>query len=197
MNKLTLDEANLNAINSVYQRGELVILPTDTLYGLTAQALKPDAVEQVYKLKKRSPEKPFIILISDLKMLDLFGVKPTLKQNKLLSKVWPGQVSVILPCNIEKLEYLHRSTNSLAFRLPKDKILRDLISQTGPLIAPSANTEGNEPALTIQEAYRYFGEDVPLYIDAGVKQSQPSTLISLLNGNIEVLRGSLDPELLK
>ena len=108
---------------------------------------------------------------------------------KVLDKIWPGQVSVILPCESDKFEYLHRGTKALAIRFPDKKDLLELLKETGPLIAPSANFEGEPPALTIKEARDYFGDKVDFYEDAGKLDSQPSTLISLnKDGKIRILR---------
>lgn len=164
------------------------VLPTDTLYGLAGQALSQKAVEKIYKIKKRASNKPFIILISSIKDLALFKVKIDEKDSNILEKYWPGKVSVILPCGEEKFSYLHRGTNALAFRLPDKKELIDILEETGPLVAPSANLEGEKPATTIEEAKKYFGKDIDFYLDEGILESPPSTLIKITDENIEVLR---------
>ena len=89
---------------------------------------------------------------------------------------------------LKKFEYLHRGTKTLAFRIPKAAWLRKLLQETGPLIAPSANFEGEPPALTIRAAKKYFGENVDFYADAGRLVSKPSTLIKIERGKVTVLR---------
>jgi L-threonylcarbamoyladenylate synthase len=172
---------------NILKDGGIGILPTDTLYGLVGQALNPDTVERIYQVRKRRPDKPFIVLISDISDLDKLEIKLDDKSKKVLEKVWPGQVSVILPCSNKKLEYLHRGMN-LAIRLPDQQRLKDIIKSTGPLVAPSANFEGENPAYTIAEAKDYFGDRVDFYEDVGKLESEPSTLIRLKDGEIEVLR---------
>ena len=88
----------------------------------------------------------------------------------------------------EKFYYLHRGTNSLAFRLPANKGLQELISQTGPLVAPSANMEGLPPATTIDEAENYFGDKVNFYIGDGKIAGKPSKLIKIESDKIIELR---------
>ncbi len=163
-------------------------MPTDTIYGLVGLALSERTVKRIYKVRKRNPKKPLIILISDLADLKSFGVSADEKIKSVLKEVWPGKVSVILPCSSKKLKYLHRGTNSLAFRLPAKKPLRDLLAKIGPLVAPSANPEGAVPAATIKEAEKYFGKQADFYIDSGKLESEPSTLIEVKNGRIKVLR---------
>lgn len=186
---LTLNPKNLKIkIQKILSSDGVGVLPTDTLYGLVGSALSRNAVLRIYKLKKRNSRKPLIILISSFRDLARFGVKPDAKTKKILQKAWPGKVSVILPCRNEKFRYLHRGTNTLAFRLPAEKHLRVLLSKTGPLVAPSVNPEGKPPARTIREAKKYFGDAVDFYVDGGALRSLPSTLIKIQNGHIVVRR---------
>ncbi len=164
------------------------ILLTDTIYGLVGSALSKKVIKRIYSLRQRNSQKPMIILISCLNDLKLFGVKTDGEIRKHLLKLWPGKISVILPCSLKKFEYLHRGSKTLAFRLPFKKELVNLIKQTGPLVAPSANPEGLAPAENIEQARKYFGQKVNFYLDAGKSQSLPSTLIQIINHKIVVLR---------
>ena len=177
-------------IIKIIKSGGIGILPTDTIYGLVGLALHRKAIEKIYKLKKRGPGKPFIILIADIEDLKMFGVALDESAKNILHKFWPGPVSVILRCPKLKnnLSYLRPLNKTLAFRCPKDKWLNNLLKETGPLVAPSANPEGLPPAKTIQQAKKYFDSQVDFYFDAGTIKNRPSTLIALQNGQIEVLR---------
>jgi L-threonylcarbamoyladenylate synthase len=161
------------------KRGGIGVLPTDTIYGLVGKALSRKAVLRIYKARKRSPAKPMIILIGSLNDLTAFNVRPNERVLGVLRKIWPGPVSVIFPCPEKKYSYLHRGTNTLAFRLPKDVSLRKLLAVTGPLVAPSANLEGRKPALSVAAAENYFNDEVDFYLDAGERRSLPSTLIEI------------------
>ncbi len=179
----------MDKLVKIIKNGGIGILPTDTIYGLVSSALSEKAVERIYKIRKRKSSKPFIILISGLNDLKSFGIKLSVKQKSFLDKIWPGKVSVILNCESEKFEYLHRGTKTLAFRLPDKKDLIELLKEIGPLIAPSANFEGEPPALTIKEAENYFGGKIDFYEDAGKLESLPSTLVKIdIDGGLEVLR---------
>jgi len=175
-------------IVSLLKNGQVGILPTDTLYGLVGSALNKDTIERIYKLKRRSPEKPSIILISSLNDLEQFSIHLDSPTKKILEKIWPNPVSVVLPCQDEKLFYLHRGTNALAFRIPNDQELLNLLKQTGPIIAPSANPEGESPSQTIEEAKKYFAQGVDFYLDGGVLNNPPSTLIQIKDHQVHVLR---------
>jgi L-threonylcarbamoyladenylate synthase len=175
-------------VEKVLENGGVGVLPTDTLYGLVGSALSLKAVTRIYQLKKRDPKKPFIILINSLADLKSFKIKIGLKTRSILAKYWPGKVSIILPCSSGEFNYLHCGGKTLAFRLPDKKDLRNLLKKTGPLVAPTANLEGLEPAKTIKEARAYFGDQVDFYLNQGRLDSSPSTLIALKRGKVVVKR---------
>lgn len=168
--------------------GEVAVISTDTLYGIVGQALRKETVDEIYRLRKRRSEKSCIVLIADMDDLRYFDINPDIFARKVLSRVWPGKVSVVLQCGTERFAYLHRGGKSLAFRLPHNEELRELLRFTGPLIAPSANLEGEKPAETIEEARVYFGDNVETYVDGGLLQGEPSTLIAFEGDVIKVLR---------
>ncbi len=156
--------------------GGVGVMPTDTLYGLLASAFNERAINRIYELKGRTVDKKSIILISSIGDLKAFNIAPTEEQQNILARLWPGPVSIIL----------HRD---LAFRIPDDKQLISFLKESGPCIAPSANPEGLAPAETVEEAKKYFGDNVDFYIDGGKRVGLASTLIKLdEHGNITVLR---------
>lgn len=178
---------NQNAIN-LLKKGGVGIIATDTLYGLVGSALNKETVERIYQIKGRSENKPFIILISSIEDLRLFDILIDEKVKNYLKQTWPSPVSVILPCPSEKFAYLHKETQNLAFRLPDDEKLLDLLKETGPLVAPSANPQGKPPAQTIEEAKKYFGDNLDFYSGKGKLTGSASTLIQIKNDEIKILR---------
>jgi L-threonylcarbamoyladenylate synthase len=168
--------------------GGIGVAPTDTIYGIVCSALNEKAVEKVYEVRRRRPEKPCIILIADVADLALFGIAVDWTTEQLMNQLWPGPVSIVLPCLAEQFAYLHRGTHTLAFRLPADEELRASLRETGPLIAPSANPEGLSPAVTIEKAREYFSDNVDFYEDAGPRVGEPSTVLEVKNGKVVVLR---------
>lgn len=173
---------------SILARGGVGVMPTDTIYGLVGQALKPDTVERIYRLRGRDRGKPCIVLIGNLADLKKFKIELSSAEQATLVKVWPGQVSVILPCPHDELAYLHCGMKTLAFRLPDSERVKKILNETGPLVAPSANAQGSRPAKTIAEAKMYFADEVDFYDDGGVLNSLPSTLVSLQGGKLKVIR---------
>lgn len=178
----------MKEIIKTIKAGGIGVIPTDTMYGIVGGAMNKKTVERIYVVRKRTPTKPLIILISDIKNLNTFKIKIDAGIDKKLKKLWPNKVSVILPCKQKKFEYLHRGTNKLAFRLPKDKKLREFIAATGPIVAPSANTEGDKPSKNIKQAQKYFGADVDFYLDKGDLSIVPSTIVEIENGEMKIIR---------
>ncbi|GIW66656.1 MAG: hypothetical protein KatS3mg095_0554 [Candidatus Parcubacteria bacterium] len=188
------------------KEGAIGVIPTDTIYGICTSALNKKSVEKVYKLRKRNLKKPCIILISDIRELKLFNVQLKNWQKEILKKIWPSRISIILPCKSNKFSYLHRGTKTLAFRLPKDKFISKILKISRPLIAPSANWEGYKPAKTINQAKRYFNNQVfylrrrPTQTTRRLKQighrlmkdNLPSTLIDLTSKEIKIIRKGAD-----
>ena len=175
-------------IIEILKNGGIGIFPTDTLYGSVGSALNPSVVERIYKVRKRSDGKPFIVLIHEIKDLESFGILIQSEEVKTAQTYWPGPVSIILPCDNPQFEYLHRGTKSIAFRLPADIELHNFLKETGPLVAPSANTEGNPPALTIEEAKNYFEDEVDFYVDEGKKEALPSKILKIVGSSVTTLR---------
>jgi L-threonylcarbamoyladenylate synthase len=174
------------------QKGGVVVLPTDTLYGIVALAANKNSVEQVYTLRERAVGKPSIILVAGVSQIEDTSLWTPLHK-RLAEAYWPGPLSLVAPVSSETPLYLHRGTKSLAYRVPGTTSLRELLFKTGPLIAPSANPEGLPPATTLELAQKYFGEHVDGYVDGGdLSGAQASTVVGVVDDKIQVFRqGSL------
>lgn len=179
-------EEIVNLANKL-KAGSIAVIPTDTQYGIVTSAFNQNSVEKVYQLRKRSPEKPMIILISDLTDLEKFDIDLSEELIAKIKTLWPNPLSIIFPKE-NGFEYLHRGKKSLAFRIPKLNWLQDLLKISGPLVAPSANFEGELPATNIAEAQNYFGDQIDFYIDNGVQNNPPSTVIRFIDQKIEIIR---------
>jgi L-threonylcarbamoyladenylate synthase len=173
------------------KEGAIGVIPTDTIYGICGSAKIKKTVEKIYKLRKRDPKKPSIILIPSLSDLKIFGIKLKKWQKEFLNSILPAKISFILPCPSKKFEFLHRGKKTLAFRIPSSKEILKVLKISGPLIAPSANIEGEEPATKISEAKKYFKDKV-FYWDKGKIKGLPSTLVDLTKKEIKILRRGKD-----
>ena len=190
MNTLSFDTAI-----EIMCNGGVGVIPTDTLYGIVANAFSKEAVERVYAVRGRSEHKPCIVLLPNKDALTLFGIALTDKMHTVVKQYWHGAASIVLPCDNEHFAYLHRGTKTLAFRIP-DPIPADLVSfleKTGPNIAPSANMQGKPPATTISDAYGYFLDTVDFYVDGGVLTGEPSTIVSVCGNEVQLVRQGVVP----
>jgi len=178
----------IEKIAKLLQKGKIGILPTDTIYGIHASAWDKEAVERIYSIKKRESNKPFLVLISSIKDLDLFKITLESFQRKVLNKVWPGPVSVVFACGGRKTAHLRRGKNTLAFRFPQKVFLRRLLEKSGPLVSTSANLSGQKVATSVKEAQEIFGDQVDFFVNGGKLSQEPSTIISFSQNQVKILR---------
>jgi tRNA threonylcarbamoyl adenosine modification protein (Sua5/YciO/YrdC/YwlC family) len=172
---------------SLLTKGEVCVIPTDTVYGVVGKLSSPEAVAKIYQLKQRDQDKAVgTILAASIAQVATLTTKNALK---LASEFWPGPTSVIVPAD-ETFAYAHKGEKSLAVRIPADPILRALLVQTGPLASSSANLQGQEPATTVDEAKAYFHDAIPLYIDGGdLSDRTPSRIVRIdEDGLVTVVR---------
>lgn len=176
---MIFQKSDSKSISNAFLSGSVGIMPSDTVFGIFACALNQSSVRRVYSIKNRDLNKPFILLISDVSDLNIFGIDLSTDIRSILNKYWPGPLSVIFDCNDDKLEYLHRGKKSLAVRLPRDDWLLSIIRKTGPLVAPSANLQGEK---TVESAI----EASDFYVDGEVK-IEKGKLAVLRQGSIELV----------
>ena len=149
------------AAQKINQPGAIGVIPTDTLYGVVARAADEAAVERLYALKKRE-SKPGTLIAASIDQLVELGIKA--RYLKAVEEFWPGAVSVEIPHGIN---YLNQGTGRQAIRIPDDAELLQLLRETGPLQTTSANLPGEQPAATLDQAKKYFGQQVDFYVDGG------------------------------
>jgi L-threonylcarbamoyladenylate synthase len=188
-NPVVFRKENLSQIAESILNGQIGMIPSDTLYGFSCDALNKEAVEKIYSLKKRDNTKPFIVLIDKIERLSDISIGISEKQKVFLQNNWPNSLTVVLNCEAQNLTYIHRGINSIGFRLPNNEWLQKLLNRTGPLISTTVNLAGEPPINTVEEAIKKFNSDVDFYVDVGPLESPPSTVISLAeDGTIKVLR---------
>ncbi|GAI43632.1 unnamed protein product, partial [marine sediment metagenome] len=151
MRELGVISKNLDSIMKMAEKsikeGEVVICPTDTVYGLISDATNEKAVKKLFKIKKRSVLKPIPIFVKDMKMAKKFA-RINKKQEEFLKKVWPGKVTVVLKRRKKKIKLFGVAKDTIALRIPKYKLINELLKKLNcPLIGTSANISG-KPAST-------------------------------------------------
>lgn len=174
----------------VIKDGDVIAAPTDTVYGLLADATNESAIKKVFKLKKRPPAKPLIVLVSSLKMAKTIADFSSKIENDLsffwLEKKYP--ITVILKAKDSVSKLITAGGNSIALRLPNYQFCIDLINSLGkPIVAPSANIAGHNTATSYEEVKKDFENAIPI-IKSGKCNKQASTIIELNKYSINLIR---------
>lgn len=181
----------MKKLTSIIKNGGIAVIKTDTLYGIVGLAKDQHVVDKIYDIKKRNLLKPVVVLISDISEIESLGITLSDKFREIAKKYWPGKVSIIVPVpESVNLHYLHKGTGGVAFRVPDDTELKKILKETGPLVAPSANPEGENPAKNIKEAMMYFGDAIDFYQDREeCTNNQASKIIRVTeNFDVEIIR---------
>jgi tRNA threonylcarbamoyl adenosine modification protein (Sua5/YciO/YrdC/YwlC family) len=148
-------------------RGELVVVPTDTVYGVAADAFSPDAVQRLLDAKGRDRTAPPPVLVPGVATLDALADPIPDEVRALVAEFWPGGLTVILRSRSMLDWDLGETRGTVALRMPSDPIVLELLAETGPLAVSSANRTGEPAALTAAEAEAMLGESVAVYLEAG------------------------------
>lgn len=175
-------------------RGDLVVMPTDTVYGIAADAFQPAAVQALLDAKGRGRSAPPPVLVPNRSTLDALAESVPEAVAKLADAFWPGGLTIVLPARTTLSWDLGDTGGTVALRMPDDRIALELLAETGPLAVSSANRTGQPAAQTAQEALEQLGESIEVYLDAGATAGPlPSTIVDATalvdaSGPLRVLR---------
>jgi tRNA threonylcarbamoyl adenosine modification protein (Sua5/YciO/YrdC/YwlC family) len=162
------------------QRDELVVLPTDTVYGIAANAFSHKGVDSLLNAKGRTAQSPPPVLISNVAQLDALTEFVPEIARKLAATFWPGALTIILKAQPSLQWNLGETKGTVALRMPDHKIALALLEETGPLAVSSANLTGEPAATTCQQAEAYLGKSVQVYLDSGPSpKGEASTILDL------------------
>lgn len=148
-------------------RGDLVVLPTDTVYGVAADAFQPAAVAKLLAAKGRGRQSPPPVLIPGIPTLDALAETVPDEVRALVAAFWPGGLTVILPARSSLNWDLGDTNGTVALRMPSNRVVLEILSETGPLAVSSANLTGQPAAMTAQDALGMLGDSVSVYLDDG------------------------------
>jgi L-threonylcarbamoyladenylate synthase len=184
----------LEAAAAALRRGELVVLPTDTVYGVAADAFNPGAVDALLAAKGRGRDMPVPVLVANPQMLTaLVGELPE-SVAALTQAMWPGALTVVVRHTPHLSWDLGDTRGTVAVRMPDDPLAIDLIAQTGPLAVSSANRSGHPPATTMLDARLQLGAAVAVYLDGGLRESgTPSSIVDATGDELRLLRDGAIP----
>lgn len=176
-------------IISELKKGNLVIMPTDTVYGIVADATKEETIKKVFEAKERSFNKPLLVLVSDKKMLEKVVSEISPKTEEIISKYWPGPLTILFPKKEKVLDILTASSPYIAVRMPNDERLLNIIRKVNrPLISTSANITSKETITEVSQIEDKMQEKISYILDGGVVKNEASTIIKIENDKIEILR---------
>lgn len=180
---------NIDKIITEIKAGNLVITPTDTVYGILADAMNLAAIEKVYQAKQRSKTKPLLLLVSDIEMLREYTSMLSEREVHLINTYMPGKLTLLLRKNTKVLDNITNGGELVGVRIPDNADLREIIRRVGnPLVSTSANLSDKATATNPELLEPELLEHISYIENIGTIESEPSSLIRVAGDEVEVLR---------
>lgn len=191
-----LADADCRSLAALVREGGVIVLPTDTVYGIGTIATRPEAITRLLAAKGRDRQMPPPVLVPTAASIDELCVNVPEAAYRLAEAYWPGGLTLILEARPDLGWDLGDTNGTLAVRMPDHEATLALLAATGPMAVTSANTTGNPPAISIDEARGYFADRVDAYVDGGQSRvGTSSSIIDLVHGQACALRvGALSLE---
>ena len=184
------DYSKLKEAANIIKNGEIVIFPTETVYGIGTNGLNENAVEKLYNIKKRPKNKPISLLVSDIKMIENITKNITDLEYELINKFFPGPFTIILKRKKVIPDIVTANKDTVGVRMPEGEIARKLVEYAGvPIAAPSANISGKPSGITLEEVQKEFQGKVDYMINEGkAKLAIASTIVQVIDNIPHILR---------
>ncbi len=172
--------------------GNLIVLPTDTVYGVAADAFNQAATRKVFAAKQRGWDVPLPVLVHSPKQLLGLCAEVPLVAERLMAAYWPGPLTLVFNEQPAMTWNLGASEGTVAVRMPLDDTALGIIRAVGPLAVTSANVHGQAPATTVADARAQLGDSVAVYVDDGARVGRvPSTIVDVTRGSAKILRSGI------
>ena len=185
----------MEKIKQELEKGGAVVLPTETVYGLFAKALDEEAVDHVYRLKRRPRDKALNLNVASLDAILNFSKNQPTYLQQLVESFLPGPLTIILEANDKVPYWVNSDLTTVGFRIPSHPVTLELIREFGPLIGPSANISGQDSGVTYKEILQDFNQNVLGLEDDAFLTGKDSTIIDLSGSKVKILRqGSITRE---
>lgn len=178
----------MDKIEKTLAAGGAVVLPTETVYGLFAQALNQEAVERVYELKRRPRDKALNLNVASIEEIYAFSKNQPCYLDQLYQAFLPGPLTIILQANDRVPTWINSGMETVGFRIPNHPVTLDLIQKYGPLIGPSANLSGKASGTSFQQIMMDFQEEISGVEDDAALTGQDSTILDLSGEKAIILR---------
>ena len=187
-----LDQATKEAVSAAAQDirdGELVVYPTETVYGIGADIYNQKAIKNLFIAKNRPFDMPLSVAVADKDMVEQIAVM-TSPVEKLIDAFLPGPLTIITKKNPNVPDIVTSMSFKVGIRIPDDPVALELVRQAGvPIVATSANLHSHPDAVTVEEAVRDFGDAVSTYLDRGATPTgRPSTIVWIMDDQVEIVR---------
>jgi L-threonylcarbamoyladenylate synthase len=186
-----------NTIKKAIENHELIVFPTETVYGLGASIYDELAIKKIFTTKGRPQDNPLIVHIGDISQLEALVLEVNAHAKKLINAFWPGPLTIVLPKSATVPSIITANLPTVAVRMPKDPLAREVIKAAGvPLCAPSANLSGKPSGTTFEAVYKDFYNKVGIFVDGGIPEyGIESTVIDLTTKIPTILRpGAISAE---
>ncbi|RNC80085.1 MAG: threonylcarbamoyl-AMP synthase [Balneola sp.] len=180
--------ADISKYITLIKSGHPVAFPTETVYGLGADAWNPSAIARVFEIKGRPSDNPLIVHVSSVEQANDFVEEITETAKVLMDSFWPGPLSLVLKKKTKVLDAITAGLGTVAIRMPDHPMALELIAQTGPLVAPSANTSGKPSPTKAEHVRQDFGKGFPVIDGEATKIGLESTVIDLTGERPAILR---------
>ena len=180
---------NIDKIAKEIKKGNLVIIPTDTVYGISADMKNEKAIEKVYKAKNRDQNKPLILLVSNVDMLKEYTEKLSPLEKEIINKYLPGKLTILLHKNSKVSDKITGKSDLVGIRMPDNKQLIQIIDKVGnPIISTSANISGKATITNPKDIEKEMLKHISYVEDAGALNNEPSSIIKIEHDKIIVIR---------
>ncbi|WP_136055013.1 L-threonylcarbamoyladenylate synthase [Microbacterium sp. K24] len=193
------DEAQLLAgmrnARQAIGRGELIVMPTDTVYGVAADAFSPTAVQRLLDAKGRGRDQPPPVLIGSKDTLAALAESVPEPVQRLVDAFWPGGLTIVLPAQPSLVWDLGETLGTVAVRMPEGHVALELLAETGPLAVSSANLTGRDAAISALDAEKMLGDSVAVYLADGMSKNGIASTI--VDATSLVRRGDEEPGLVR
>lgn len=180
---------NIDRIVNEIDLGNLVITPTDTVYGIMADSMNLDAIKKVYEAKNRDYSKPLILLVSNKSMLYEYVDSVNDIEKELINKYMPGRLTIIFKKNNKISDLVSAGSDYVGIRIPDNENLVTIIDKLGrPVISTSANISGNDTIKSIDMIDNKLLDKISYIEDGGVIDSKSSTIVKVINNKVNIIR---------
>ncbi len=184
----------ITAAIAAAKRGDLVVLPTDTVYGLGTDAFSQKGPQKLIAAKGRDRNMPIPVLVGHVKALDGLAQRVDGITKALAEAFWPGALTIVVKAQPTLRWDLGETNQTVALRMPLNPIAIELLNAVGPMAVSSANKTGQPAATNVDEAIAQLGEDVTIYLDGGQTPGNiASTIVDVSSGEIKLLRQGAIP----